>query len=234
VPLNQAIMLATLMDFTVVTWSAMERMGVELSPEDRRAHLYTWSIIGALMGVDACQEGALSLEDADLLSKALRSQLGQTDGGRLLMGALLSELERMMPLGLRKLPRSLVRWLFEEAPDGVRLVPDMLGVPPSAWWSTPVFNGLRSVRRAPLPRPIESAADRLAQRAGRIVFTGFADGWVTEAPPFRIPQELMSSWHIRSGSISTGVRATRQRNRQRVRATVGRRTRRRSGGPSRH
>jgi hypothetical protein len=217
-PLNQEIMVATLMDFTVVTWEAMERIGVDLSPEDRRAHLYTWSVIGALMGLDACQPGPLTLADADQISAALHRQLRATEGGRLLMAALLRELERMMPLGLRKLPRSTVRWLFAGAPNGVRTVPDLLGVPPSAWWSGRAFHALRATNGVTLRGPFRRPIDRFRQRAGRLVFTAFADGWATEAPPFRIPEALQHSWHIRTGPATLGIRTARRRARVRVRA----------------
>jgi hypothetical protein len=219
VPLNQEIMLATLMDFTVVTWEAMERIGVDLPAEDRRAHLYTWSVIGAVMGLDACQNGPLDLDDASHIAAALHTQLESTDRGRLLMAALLRELERMMPLGLRKLPCSMVRWLFADAPERVRTVPDMLGVPPSAWWSGPAFTLFRETNEAPLPGLLQRPVDRLRRRAGRLVFTAFADGWATEAPPFRIPPELQRSWHIRTGKASVGVRSARRSARLGVRAT---------------
>jgi hypothetical protein len=227
VPLNQEIMLATLIDFTVVTWEAMERIGVDLSADDRRAHLYTWSVIGAVMGLDACQSGPLELVDASHIAAALHTQLESTDRGRLLMAALLGELERMMPLGLRKLPCSMVRWLFADAPERVRAVPDLLGVPPSAWWSGPAFTLLRETNEASLPGLLQRPVDRLRRRAGRLVFTAFADGWATEAPPFRIPPELQRSWHIRTGKVTAGMRKARREARVGVRA-AGRRLARRS------
>ena len=61
--------------------------------------------------------------------------LGPSEAGQRLMAALLGEMEEFMPLGWRKLPRSVVRWLFQDAPGAVSGVPDMLRVPPAAWWS---------------------------------------------------------------------------------------------------
>ena len=52
-PLNQKIMLATLLDFTVVPWRALERLGIVLTPEERDDYAYVWSIVGALMGLEA-------------------------------------------------------------------------------------------------------------------------------------------------------------------------------------
>ena len=103
-PVNQKLLLATLLDFTLVTWQAMERMGVGLDDQDREAHLYTWSIIGFLMGLDACQDGPLTLADLDELSPLMSRDVGPTDDGRKLMDALMAEMEEFMYLGWRKLP----------------------------------------------------------------------------------------------------------------------------------
>jgi hypothetical protein len=95
-------------------------------------------------------------------------------------------------------------------------------VPRSAWWSGPAFTLLRETNEAPLPGILQRPVDRLRRRAGRLVFTAFADGWATEAPPFRIPPELQRSWHLRTGTVATGVRKARREARVGVRA-AGRR-----------
>src|SRR5687768_16962660 len=107
----------------------MERMGVALSEQDRAANLYAWSVFGHLMGVEACRDAPLTLADVEVISAHLGRGLAPTAEGRLLMAALLEEMEDFMFAGWRKLPRSLVHWLFAEAGHGVRDVPRMLGVP---------------------------------------------------------------------------------------------------------
>jgi hypothetical protein len=219
-PLSQEMMLATLIDFTLVTWTAMKRMGIDLPEEDRRAHLYTWSVIGATMGIDACQSGPLSLADADEIGALLQEHLGATRGGQHLMAALLAVLEDFMPLGLRKVPRSLVRWLFADAPSRSRRVPDFLAVPAAAWWSASVFTAIRAANQMPLPRLLRRPIDRLTRRAGRLVFVGFADGFAREAPPFRVPPELQRAWRLRPGRASAGVRKARHAARVGVRTVA--------------
>jgi ER-bound oxygenase mpaB/B'/Rubber oxygenase, catalytic domain len=210
-PLNQEILLATLLDFTAVMWLAMERMGTVLSTEDRRAHLYTWSIVGYLMGIEACRSGPLELTDLDELMQLLERHLGDTPAGRRLMGGLLGQYESYMPLGWRKLPRSVVHWLFDGAPYGGDGVPALLGVRPPAWWSGPVFRLMRASHDRRVLGPLRPILDWIVRRVGRLVILGFADGFAPDAPPFRIPEPLARSWGLRTGGLPHRVRALRQR-----------------------
>jgi hypothetical protein len=217
-PLNQEMLLATLMDFTLVTWEAVARWGDTLSDEDRRAHLYTWSIVGHLMGVEACRNGPLLLTDVDALSPQLSRQLGASAGGPVLMTALLGELERFMPLGWRKLPRSVVHWMFRDGPHGTNEVPRLLEVPAPAWWSRPLFSVLVWAKRTPWLAPIRIPLAWVVRRSGRLIVVGLADGFASESPPFRIPEPLARSWRVRTGPTARRVRAARHRARTRVRA----------------
>ena len=72
-PANQEMLISTLLDFTVVTWHAIERMGVPVSLQVRRAHLHAWSVVGHLMGV-APALLPLELEDASALSRLLQER----------------------------------------------------------------------------------------------------------------------------------------------------------------
>ena len=152
-------MLGTLLDFTDVSWASMARMGITLSDTEREANLHTWSFIGELMGVEACRDGPLSLGDVDQISTGMNRLLGPSEAGQRLMAALLGEMEEFMPLGWRKLPRSVVRWLFQDAPGAVSGVPDMLRVPPAAWWSGPLA-GLAAGRQRRFPAARAAGAGR--------------------------------------------------------------------------
>jgi hypothetical protein len=90
--------------------------------------------------------------------------------------------EGHLPLGLRKLPRSMVRWMFAAASGRVKAVPDMLGLPPSAWWSGAAFDVLRATNAAPLPG-LSNARSTVSGSGRGLVFTAFADGWLTEEAP---------------------------------------------------
>jgi mpaB/rubber oxygenase-like protein len=221
-PVNQELLLATLLDFTIVTWRAMGRMGVELEPQDREAHLYTWSVMGWLMGLDACQQGPLTRPDVEEISSLLSDRLGATDSGRRLMAALLAEMEEFMGLGWRKLPRSLVHWLFRDAPYGVNRVPEYLDVGPPAWWAGPLFGCLRAAnRRERLLGPLRPMTRLVIRKAGRYIILAYADKYADRPLPFRIPPELARSWRIRQGPVARTMRERRRAVRQRVRTRRG-------------
>jgi hypothetical protein len=221
-PVNQELLLATLLDFTIVTWRAMERMGVELEEENRKAHLYTWSVIGYLMGLDACQQGPLTLEDVDEISRLLSGRLGPTESGRRLMAALLAEMEEFMGLGWRKLPVSLIHWLFRDAPYGVDRVPEYLSVGRPAWWAVPLFGSLRTASRLDwLLGPVRPIPRLLIRKAGRYMLLAYADRYAGRTLPFRIPDELARSWRVRQGPVAKKVREQRRKVRHRVRNRPG-------------
>jgi hypothetical protein len=198
-------------------------MGVELKKEDRQAHLYTWSVIGYLMGVDACQQGPLTDDDVEKIGLLLTDDLGPSASGRRLMAALLAEMEEFMGLGWRKLPRSLIHWLFLDAPYGVDRVPEYLTVGPPAWWARPLFGSLRTANRLDwLLGPLRPIPRLVIRKAGRYVLLAYADRYANRPVPFRLlPQELASSWRIRQGPVATRVRKQRRKVRQRVRARQG-------------
>ena len=229
-PVNQELMLGTLLDFTVVAWEAMARMGIVLSDDAREANLHAWSFIGLLMGVEACREGALGLSDAEQISAGLRRLLGPSEAGQRLMTALLDEMEEFMPLGWRKLPRSVVRWLFQDAPDPVRGVPDLLRVPPAAWWSVPLQASLRAANQESwLLGPLAPLAHALVRKLGRHVLINYSDRYSGGQAPFRVPGELTRRWGIRTTPVHRGIRRWRRKVRHAARARV----RRGQPGPSR-
>lgn len=214
VPANQELMLGTIVDFTAVSWAALERMGVDVPEEVKAAHLHVWSVTAWLMGV-APEVLPLRLDDVPALTEQLwRRNLEQTDEGRQLMGGLLELIEYAMPLGWRRVPPSLIRWLFASAPGRVPEVPDLLGVPTAAWWSGPVFSVLRRARRlsGPLTR-------LLFRRLGRLVIVTFADRAAPGEPPFRVPEELARVWRVKLTGRRAGVRRLRRRARVAVRRT---------------
>jgi hypothetical protein len=220
-PANQELLLATLFDFSVVIWAGMERLGVKLSDEDKAANLYTWSVFGHLMGVDACRDRPLVLDDVEPVSTYLGSQLASSDEGRELMKALLEEMERFMPLGWRKLPRNLIRWLFLHAPYETDQVPDLLGVPKAAWWSKPLFATARIAQRFEgRYDPLRPVVRLLVRKAGRFVVVAYADRYSGGQAPFRIPDELSRSWRVRQAPAARRTRKVRRQARQTIRASL--------------
>jgi hypothetical protein len=217
-PVNQKLLLATLLDFTIVPWEAMERMGVTLTEADREANIHTWSFIGLLMGVEACRDGPLTLSDVTQISAAMNRELGSSEAGQRLMAALLSEMESFMPLGWRKLPRSVVRWIFDGAPAPVNRVPGLLHVPPAPLWSMPLLSSLRAANRDSWwLGPLAPLARALTRKVGRHVVIGYADRYSGGQAPFRMPDELARQWGIRTTPAARRARRVRRGVRHLVR-----------------
>ena len=90
--------------------------------------------------------------------------LGPSEEGQELARHFLAEMEELMPLGWRKVPRSLVRWLFEGAPPPVAEVPHHLALDDEAWWSRPFLSALRST--STFTAPVRALTRMLTRRAG--------------------------------------------------------------------
>ncbi|SEG90919.1 hypothetical protein SAMN05444920_107143 [Nonomuraea solani] len=218
-PVNQELLLATLFDFSVVTWEAMETMGVELSRDEREAHLYTWSVFGHLMGVEVCRDGPLTLDDVDPVGARLGRLCETSDEGHRLMATLLSEMEGFMHLGWRKLPRSLVHWIFRDAAHGADRVPELLGVPKPAWWCTALFWLGREAHRTPwVARPVRGVIRWLVRRAGRHIVVALIDRHSNGTAAFRIPDDLARAWRIKQSKPAVKTRAIRGTVREKLRA----------------
>ncbi|MFB9471827.1 oxygenase MpaB family protein [Nonomuraea salmonea] len=218
-PVNQELLLATLFDFSVVTWEAMETMGVVLSDEERAANLYTWSVFGHLMGIEVCREGPLTLGDVEPVSARLGRLLETSDEGRLLMAVMLKEMEAFMPLGWRKMPRSLVHWIFRHASHGADRVPELLGVPAPAWWFTALFAAAKAAHGSSwLAGPVDGVIRWLVRKAGRQIVVALIDRHSDGQAAFRIPDELARAWRIRQSRAAVQTRAIRRNVRTRLRA----------------
>ena len=216
-PLNQKIMLATLLDFTVVPWRALDRLGIVLTTQERDDYAYVWSIVGALMGIDACQARPLTSGDLEGFQTSAIKMLGESDEGKELMRVFLAEIEELMPLGWRKAPRSLVRFLFEGAPPAVAEVPTHLALDKEAWWSRPLLSALSS--SSALTAPLRAFTRMLTRRAGRNVLLGYVDKFaIDEEPPFHIPPDVIRFWGLRSKPPIRGVAVKRLAARMSVRA----------------
>ncbi|HEX9259419.1 MAG TPA: oxygenase MpaB family protein [Acidimicrobiales bacterium] len=220
VPLNQEQLLAALVDFTFVTWAALERFGVSLTSRQREAHLHLWSAIGDLMGLEACQRGPLQVEDVAAIAVLLERELAGSLAGQRLTAALVDRMSALMPLGFARLPQTTVRWLFQGLTERSDDVPDLLGVPAASPFLSRVLDGMRSLSAARVPRPLRALRVVLIRSLGRKVLAGFVLGLSPEAAPFRLPTSLARRWHFRTGRVVTSARTARCQARAGVRAAA--------------
>jgi hypothetical protein len=211
-PINQQDLLGTLLSFTTVVFESLDRLGVAVADADRRAYLHLWAVIGHLLGIDDAARIADPAE-ADRLSAALAGRLhAPSAAGRQLMAVLLAEMELSMPLGMRMLPRALVRHLIGDE------VADMLAVSPAARWTLV----LRAVDRASRVADATSAGRALLRLPSRLVGRSMIRMWIdrtlagVQAPPFELDHALLARWRVRAPSSQAGA-STGSRIRQRAR-----------------
>lgn len=210
-PINQQDLLGTLLSFTTVVFESLDRLGVAVADEDRRAYLHLWAVIGHLLGIDDAARIA-DPDEADRLSAALAARLhAPSAAGRQLMAVLLAEMELSMPLGMRMLPRALVRHLIGAE------VADMLAVPPAARWTLV----LRAVDRASRVADATSAGRALLRLPSRLVGRSMIRLWIdrtlagVQAPPFELDHALLARWRVKAPSSPAGA-STGARIRQRA------------------
>lgn len=115
VPINRADTLNTWLDFTVVPFTALERLGIELTAQEERDLYRYWGHVGHLLGIDPdwCAQITCHQEGTAWRECLLATQvLGLDDNVRAIQGALVDtvaeRLAALMPNGPASVARSLV------------------------------------------------------------------------------------------------------------------------------
>ncbi|MNN39019.1 hypothetical protein D3C81_1530420 [compost metagenome] len=115
VPINRADTLNTWLDFTVVPFTALERLGITLTAQEERDLYRYWGHVGHLLGIDpdwcaqiTCHEEGTAWRQCLLATQ----ELGMDDNVRAIQGALIDtvaeRLAALMPNGPASVARSLV------------------------------------------------------------------------------------------------------------------------------
>lgn len=219
IPLNQEDLAYTLLTFSYVILRGLESLHLPLTPADKEAYIYSWNRIGRVMGIE---EGLLAdnYADAEYLFGLIKERHnGHSPEGVLLMGALLDYMEDAMPLGLKRAPWLMVRYLIGEE-TAVALNPR-----PAAMGDDSGFEGtvedhleqqmgllMREVADDPevaammaqhtssKTRSLFATAPSNAQRLGDLIFRLLVKK-IESLPPqwerelFTIPQELKAAWN---------------------------------------
>jgi hypothetical protein len=212
VPVNQEDLLATLLTFTVIVLRALDRMGVQVSARERTAYLHLWAVAGDLLGVAAAEQ-LLDARNAERLTTELQESLqAHSADGAFLMSILLDEMERAMPLGCLRVPRTLVRFLVGDK------VAAMVDVPDAAWWEPGLLLAAamnRRVSRYPVFRRISMLPARFVGR--QIIQLWIDEHQRGERHRFSVRDERRRRWHISEdgAAVRVRMRARRQRIRKR-------------------
>jgi hypothetical protein len=152
----------------------------------------------------------MTAAEGTVLAAGIRTkQQRPSQAGRDMAHALLVEMERSMPLGLRKAPRTMIRVLAGDP------VADMLSLPPGAWWRF-VFVGVRWTNRFTAAIAPLRVVLRCLQRAmARAMLRGYVDRSHLDGTPFEVPDELIERWRLRVGRGRRIARGARRRVRAR-------------------
>jgi hypothetical protein len=191
-PVNQEDLVGTMLSFSWVALDGLEKIGVELTADDREAYVHCWNVVGHLLGI---HDDLLptSAAEAQALAMAIAAhQFGPTADGQSLTGALIDMVARMLPGNVfDPVPKLMIRYF--------------LGKQWAQWLG--VDEGfLADLAAAPLrlggltfSGAIEdsSTLSAIAEKAGQAVIDSIV--YVARGgnrPSFAIPSDLRQQWGV--------------------------------------
>ncbi len=127
-PINQEDMAGTLMTFSVVTFDAMRKLGVETTELEGDDWIHLWAVVGHFLGIEPGLV-PVGIDDARDLMDAIRErQWAPSGAGKTLAAALVEMMQRFFTRGhFRGFTPTMVRYL-----SGNQCA-DVLDVAPSNW-----------------------------------------------------------------------------------------------------
>jgi hypothetical protein len=191
VPVNQEDMAGTMLSFSVLILDGLQRIGIELSADERGAYHHAWNVVGHYMGVHE----DLLVHDIDRASQLalqiVKRQAGACPEGQALTQALVGMLEHMLPGNMfDNVPVRLMRYFIGD--DAART----LGLPePSEHHH---HHGLLAMFRAEdLLKDHAGWARRASELFGRAFLHGllFAFRGI-HRQPYDLPTELRQEWGL--------------------------------------
>ncbi|MEZ5285020.1 MAG: oxygenase MpaB family protein, partial [Vicinamibacterales bacterium] len=194
-PINQEDLLGTLMTFSWLIVDGLQRIEVQLTPDQAQAYTTTWMHIGDLMGIEPALLPSTVAETRQLSDIIEHRQVAPSPEGREMTTALLDMMAKSLPPHLSSLPAGLIR---EFLPGDVA---DGLGVP-----NLPLDRVMQQAATR-LVRPFERLVDRAAGRHVAIrVFAILILRWMQSVElgdrraSFAIPTSLADAWSVTPAS----------------------------------
>jgi hypothetical protein len=185
-PLNQEDLLGALLTFTISVFEVLDKLGVEVDPEDLEAYLFRWKFIGWLLGMP---DDILPVDVAEAreMAELIRyRQLGPSNDGRVLTSALVDAIADAIPFPpTRPLVPATVHWYVGADTAqmiGIRSSPwTLLLEGPGAWLSDVVH----------LDEQHNMLVRTFMRHVGAVAIHGFMDANRGDnRPSFSIPDEL--------------------------------------------
>lgn len=192
-PVNQELMAGTILTMSAQVLECLNTQGVRLSEEDQWAYVYTWFVVGRLIGVQP-QLVPRTLEEARQFWQVTKErQFDYSAEAAEIEQHLLDATASLIPMrGLRFIPRALVWWL--NGPEVARMV----GLAPLRWHERVGFTGWLAAERAVswlevrnrfVRRRLGSAGTKSIQR-----LHGRKMGH--ERAPFSVPRDLAGEFGV--------------------------------------
>jgi hypothetical protein len=178
-PINQEDLLGTLLTFTWRVFDVLDNIALSPTPDEKRAYLHTWCVIGHLLGIKP-ELLPIEVNEANALHRLTWRRLqGPSCAGRQMTAALLETLHARMP-GPDSLPESEIRAFL-----GARAA-RRLNVPRSGWPAA-LFGPMRMLHRIERGSGMPRLTRPLLAGLRRKVWERFISDGTGERPPFELP-----------------------------------------------
>lgn len=96
-PINQEDLAGTLLAFSGLTLDGLEKLGVDLDDDEKRAYVHTWNVVGALLGVDEAVMAPDIAAARRLGDTIARRQHAPCEEGVMMTRSLLDYMEYSLP-----------------------------------------------------------------------------------------------------------------------------------------
>jgi hypothetical protein len=191
IPVNQADMAATVVQFSAAYVLGLRALGFLLDRQDREAIAHLWRYVGRLMGVEETLLPATDAEGRTLLRLSIQSQEGPDDDGRILAAALLqvpAERERgRYPAWLMALDVGIRAGMTRLALG--KQAADSLGLP-DTWLKYAQLGIAPAVLGAELLRTVTPGATTLVEKLGRRLTASRIERWLRSTKILQREKEL--------------------------------------------
>lgn len=113
VPVNQEDLLGTLMAFSWVSLDALQKLGYQLSDDERNSYMHSWLVVGHLLGIQDEILPADANSAGDVAHAIADHQFGPSADGQALTTALIQMLADVVPGNLlRHVPALFMRYFL--------------------------------------------------------------------------------------------------------------------------
>jgi hypothetical protein len=128
IPINQTDLAGTMMSFSITVIQALEKSGVQITPEEKEGYLHLWKVVGSILGVQPELMPTDVDDAANLMAKWMELYHEASEAGRELTKVLLDLLKTLLPYPIAyTLTTDWTRfWIGDR-------ISDILGVGPYNW-----------------------------------------------------------------------------------------------------